>query len=167
MNSANYFLTEDGVISKLDTFWDRLKILTAKLENTTKNLAKRLFYSLVASLFLIVIVFWLDLGKSISLTALAVLSLSAITLSVAQLTAFLEFIDLKKRGMIIHNELSRELEFGLEGTLDDEVSVEERIILSNFLLACELPMNSYLYLGLLTLLPVMNIIFFGFYYFYL
>ena len=167
MNSANYFLTEDGVISKLDTYWDRLKLLTTKLENTTKNLAKRLFYSLVVSLFLIVIVFWLDFEKPVSLTILALLSLSAITLSVTQLTAFLEFIDLKKKGMIIHNELSRELEFGFEGSLDEEVSVEERIILSNFLLACELPMNSYLYLGLLTLLPIMNIIFFGFYYYYL
>lgn len=167
MNSANYFLTEDGVISRLDTYWDKLSNLTIRLDNTTKNLAKRLFYSLVASLFLIVIVFWLDLERSISLTVLSLFSLLAVTLAVAQLTTFLEFVDLKKRGMILHDELSRELEYGLDSHLEEEVSVEERIILSNFLLSCELPINPYLYLCLLALLPLMHGIFFGFYYLYL
>lgn len=166
MNSTNYILTENGVISKLDTYWDKLKIITEDLENLTRNLAKWLFYSFIASMFLIVFIFWLDLDKSVSLVVLSMITLAAISFSISQLISYLEFSELKKKGRILHDELSNELEYGPENSLE-EISVEERIILSNFQLACELPINPFIYLGLLVLLPLVNIVFSVIYYIYL
>ncbi len=164
MNSANYFLTENGVISKLDSYWDKLESLTTQLENATKHMAKKLFNSFIGTMLFIVIIFWLNLEYTLGLTLLALVILGAISLAATQLNSFMEFMDLKKKGMILYEELNRELEQGFDELLDEEISVEERIILSNFLLACELPMNTYLYLALLGLLPLISLGLFIFYY---
>ena len=69
--------------------------------------------------------------------------------------------------MILYNELSREVEWNYDNNYVEDLPVDERILLSNFLLACELQLNAYVYLSLLALLPFINIAFFVFYYLYM
>lgn len=166
MNNANYFLTKDGVISKLDTYWDRLRDLSIKLEGISKHMVRKLFNSYTGSALLMIVIFWLDMEKSFSLTLLALVVLGSISLIATQVLSYLEFMGLQRKGMIIHDELNQEIEFGFDEDLEEDISVEERILLSNFLLACELPINRILYIALLLVLPLANIACLAFYYFY-
>ena len=167
MNGANYFITQDGIISKLDSYWDQLREVTNHLENISKNIVKKLFNSFLGSLLFIILIFWLDLGKDFSLIVLSLITLGTIALAVVQITAYLEFVKIKKKGMILYNELSREVEWNYDNNYVEDLPVDERILLSNFLLACELQLNAYVYLSLLALLPFINIAFFVFYYLYM
>ena len=82
MNGANYFITQDGIISKLDSYWDQLREVTNHLENISKNIVKKLFNSFLGSLLFIILIFWLDLGKDFSLIVLSLITLGTIALAV-------------------------------------------------------------------------------------
>ncbi|NJO00710.1 MAG: hypothetical protein HC880_02600 [Bacteroidia bacterium] len=157
MNRANYFLTKDGVISKLDTYWDKLKDLTVQLENLSRPTVQKMFNIYLGSILFTVVILWLELEKNLSITLLALVALGGASLVARQILSFLEFVDLRKKGRVIHDELSHEIEYGYSDEIEEDISVEERILLSNFLLACDFPINQYLYLGLLILLPMLNL----------
>lgn len=164
MNSTNYFLTKDGVISKLDTHWDNLRGITHKLEGISKFSVKKLFNGFTGSILFTIVVVWLGLDKNLTLTFLALISLGSLSLMATQFLTYLEFIEYKKKGIIIFDELSHELEFGYDE--EEDISVDERILLGNFKHASQFPVNRYLYLLFLALLPIINFVFFAFYFFY-
>ena len=166
INLANYYLTEDGVISKLDTYWDKLREITFSLEKLTRNMVRFLFNNLTISLLCVILIFWLDWSKTLSIGLLSLVTLGASAWSAFQWSGFLEFNILKKRGMVLYNALSSELEWNeMDYDLED-LPLEERILLSNFHLASQMPLNTFLYLFFVLLAPIINITFLGFFYFY-
>lgn len=167
MNITNYYLTEEGIINRLETYWDKLRDLTNQMEDLSKNVLRYLFGSFSMGLFVVSLIFWLDLPRQSSLVFLSLISLIILSLALLQFANYLELRAVKKRGYILYKELSRE--FDQHYSLDEyeEMPVEEKIILNNFLLACELPINHYLYLTLLILMPLVHFGLFLFYYFWL
>jgi hypothetical protein len=167
MNITNYYLTEDGIINRLDTYWDKLKDLTNKMEDLSKNVLRYLFGSFSVGLLMVSLIFWLDLPRQSSLIFLSLISLIVLSVALLQFANYLELRAVKKRGYILYKELSKEFDQYYSYDDFDEMPVEEKIILNNFLLACELPINHYLYLSLLTLMPIVHFSLFLFYYFWL
>lgn len=164
MNEANYILTQDGVINKLSTYWDKLQTLTTQLENASQNMMKHLFISFLGSLVLMIVVFILKLNKDISLIVLIFGIIGVMFFTGVQIIGYLNYLDIRKKGMILYNELSHEAEKDMELHYRDEAPAEERILLGSFLLAAELPIHSFLYLTLLFLVPATHLCFLSFYY---
>ncbi len=167
MNSANYFLTKDGVISKLDSYWDQLREHSARLDSLSKPMLRKLFNSFIGSVLIIITLVWLNFEKEVTMILLSLTALGSVSISTSQLLVYLEFLATRKRGLILHDELNTELECSYDDEFDEDISVEERILLSNFQLSCEPPMHPGLYLILLTIYPILNIAFALSYYFYL
>jgi hypothetical protein len=166
VNSGNYVLTKDGVISKLDSYWDRLQEITHRLDGLSKLMQKKLINSFVGTFLFVIVVFWIEPVFQISLILLALISLGAFSLAAIQLMSFFEFMDLKKKGMVLYQELYHEVEWNAEQEYLEEISLEERILLNNFLLSAEMPISPYLYGSLLALLPLSVLGIFTSYFFY-
>jgi heme/copper-type cytochrome/quinol oxidase subunit 4 len=154
MNLTNYIVTSEGIISKLDTYWDKLRRITVELETLSKNTARKLFSFYGGVFFALLPVLLLKPSRTVGVLILTFMVVSAVCFVAIQLANFLEFNTLRKQGNLLARELSREIE--VEYMHEDEAPFEERIILSSFQLATHLPINQYLYLLLLCLLPLIT-----------
>lgn len=156
-NSANYVLTKDGVISKLDYYWDKLQMITLRLEALSSVMQKKLLYSYLASGLLVGLIYFSNLQAWVSLISFALVCLSTFSLSMVQVIRFLEFLDLKKKGFVLHQELEQEAMWNAKSNYFEDTSIEERIWLNNFLLASKTPIPIYLYAVLVSLLPLLTV----------
>jgi hypothetical protein len=164
MNIANYYLSQDGVINRLDTYWDKLRVLTEEMEILTRNISRILFGSISLSMLFALVIFWLKIDKNLGLILLSLGALGAFTASLMQLATYFDFREKRKRGLVLYQELQREFDLMLTYDTGEGFPVEEKILLNNFLLAAELPITQSLYVGLLICLPILNIGFWGAYY---
>lgn len=165
VNSGNYVLTKDGVINKLDSYWDRLQNITHKLDGLSRLMQKKLFNSFAAVFLFLIVVFWAAPSFQMTLILLALISLCAFSLTAIQLMSFFEFLGLKEKGMILYQELYHEVEWNAEFEYLEEVSLEERILLNNFIASTKMPIPAYLYVTILILLPLISLGVFAFYFF--
>ncbi len=156
-NSGNYVLTKDGVISKLDCYWDKLQVITVRLEALSGVMQKKLLYSYLASGLLVGLVYFTNLEAVVSLLALGLVCLSSFSMAMAQIIRFLEFLDLKKKGLVLYQELEQEVVWNLENEYLEDISIEDRISLNSFLLAAQMPIPPYLYAALVSLLPLITL----------
>lgn len=164
MKIANYYLTEHGVIDKLATYWDQLRDYTEALERISQPMMYRLFANFSTTSLLTIVVFWLNLERRIALILLALLVLGGFSMMLVQALRYLDFIDTRRKGQILYHELAYELDNDVDYESREDLAVEERILLSNFELACELPIPAGLYLFLMAVTPIFNITFFSLYY---
>jgi hypothetical protein len=164
MNTANYYLSQDGVINRLDTYWDKLRALTEEMENLTRNISRILFGSISVSMLFALVIFWLKIDKNLGLILLSLGALGAFTASLMQLATYFDFREKRKRGQVLYQELQREFELMLAYDTNEGFPVEEKILLNNFLLAAELPITQSLYIALLAFLPLLNLGFWAGYY---
>jgi hypothetical protein len=160
---TNYCLTPDGVINKLDTYWDKLRDITEDLEDLTKNTVRKLLNFYCGCLLGILPVFALKPSKTLGVIVMLFLVVCTVSFVAIQFANYLEFRILRKRGVLLYRELGRELE---SEYYEEEAPFEERILLNGFRLATHLPINQYFYLVLLFLLPLITGGLFGFYYLY-
>lgn len=167
LNTTNYYLTEHGVINRQDTFWDNLQLITSKLEHITQNMVKTLFYIFAVSMFSTVLTLWFNLERSLSILLLGLIVIFVVLAVIKSYLTFLSFFEIRKKGMILYDELGKELDKEAQIRIDDEAPLEERIILGNFMIAGELPVNKGIYLMLLALLPFINLTFLILYYWWL
>ncbi|NJL14183.1 MAG: hypothetical protein HC913_15015 [Microscillaceae bacterium] len=126
---------------------------------------KKLVNSFISTFLFLIVIFWLRPDFNLTIVLLLLVALGAVSLAAMQWATFLEFLNLKKKGLILYRELSRELEWSRTQDYIEDVSVEERILLNNFLLATEMPLHPYLHGFLLLLLPLGSIGLFCYYYF--
>ncbi|MCU0448108.1 MAG: hypothetical protein MUE85_24670 [Microscillaceae bacterium] len=164
MNTANYYLSQDGVINRLETYWDKLRSLTQEMDSLTRHISRVLFGSISVSMLFALIIFWLKIDKNLGLILLSLGALGAFTASLMQLATYLEFREKRKRGQVIYQELQREFDLMLIYDEGEGFPVEEKIVLNNFLLASELPITQSLYITLLVFLPILNLGFWAAYY---
>ena len=142
-DNANYILTENGVINKIDSYWEELNDLSDKQEKLGRDLLKKLFGHFSLSLIIVISVLWTGIPHLYGVIILAVISLATIVSSISQINIFVAFVRNKKHGMILYKELSQQIVHNYENSL------ERRVTLSKFLLACTLPLHPYLYVFLL------------------
>lgn len=166
VNSGNYVLTKDGVINKLSSYWDKLQDITHKLDGLSRLMQKKLFNSFAAVFLFTIVAFWASPSFQTTLILLSLIGLSAFSLTALQLMSFFEFLDLKKKGMILYQELYHEVEWNAEFEYLEEVSLEERILLNNFMASSKMPIPTYLYVTILVLLPLSSLGILTFYFFY-
>lgn len=165
INLDNYYLTETGVINKLDTHWDKLHSITSDLEKLSNKMIRTLFNNLTISLLMIIFIFWIDMEKTVSLLSLGFVVICSVLWSAYQLTTYWEFGLFKERGKLLYKELVHELELSETLHFDYDLPLEERILLNNFILASEAPLNPVLYFIFTALAPITAIGFMSFYYF--
>ncbi|WP_299459251.1 hypothetical protein [uncultured Microscilla sp.] len=157
---TNYILTEDGVINKIDSYWEELNELSDKQERLGRDLLKKLFGHFSLSLVAVISVLWVNVPHSYGVIALAVVSLATLASTIVQINTYVAFVRNKKHGMILYQELSQQIVHNYENSL------ERRVTLSKFLLSCTLPLHPYLYMFLLAsffLVITGSTIFYNFY----
>ena len=153
-NPANYYLTQDGVISKIDTYWDRLRDTSEELDVMTRYTFRRLINVFCGSVMGILPVLWLSPSKPLGMFILVgVLSISML-LAAIQLVALWEFQAVKKRGKIIFDALKAEIE--REYFEEEDMPLEERIFLNHYLLSSRFPIHPFLYCLMLLALIASN-----------
>jgi len=142
-DNANYILTEDGVINKIDSYWEELNDLSDKQEKLGRDLLKKLFGHFALSLVIVISVLWTNIPHLYGVIVLGIISVATIASSITQVNIYVAFVRNKKHGMILYQELSQQIVHNYENSL------ERRVTLSKFLLSCTLPLHPYLYVFLL------------------
>lgn len=140
---TNYILTEDGVIDKIDSYWEELNDLSDKQEKLGRDLLKKLFGHFSLGLVMVISVLWTNIPHNYGIITLVLVSLATIASAISQVNTYVAFVRNKKHGMILYQELSQQIVHNYENSL------ERRVTLSKFLLSCTLPLHPYLYVFLL------------------
>lgn len=157
---TNYILTEDGVINKIDSYWEELNELSDKQERLGRDLLKKLFGHFSLGLVAVISVLWTNIPHLYGVVILAVVSLATLASAIAQINDYVAFVRNKKHGMILYQELSQQIVHNYENSL------ERRVTLSKFLLSCTLPLHPFLYMFLLVsffLVIIGSTVFYNFY----
>jgi len=153
-NPANYYLTQDGVINKTETYWDKLRDVSDELDIMSQYTFRRLVNTICGSLVGILPVCCLSPTKTISLFILVGVLAASLLLCTIQFIVLWEFHALKKRGAILYEALRIETE--REYFEEEDVPTEERILLNHYTLSARFPINPFLYSILLLLLLGFN-----------
>lgn len=140
---TNYILTEDGVINKIDSYWEELNELSDQQEKLGRDLLKKLFGHFSLSLVIVISVLWTNIPHTYGVVILALISVATLISAISQINVYVAFVRNKKHGMILYKELSQQIVHNYENSL------ERRVTLSKFLLSCTLPLHPYLYVFLL------------------
>jgi hypothetical protein len=163
-NPSNYYLTQDGVISKIDTYWDKLSEASEDLESASRYVFRRLINSFAGSTMGVLPVFWLSPSKTIGMFALVAVLVMSLFATGVQWVVWYEFQSLKTRSLILYEALK--LEMSREYFEEEDIPLEERILLNQFALSARFPVHGLLYMFLLVLLPSINASLMYLYYFY-
>lgn len=158
---TNYILTEDGVINKIDSYWEELNELSDQQEKLGRDLLKKLFGHFSLSLVIVISVLWTNIPHTYGIVILALISVATLISAISQINIYVAFVRNKKHGMILYKELSQQIVHNYENSL------ERRVTLSKFLLSCTLPLHPYLYvflLGSFFTVIVGSTIFYNFYF---
>lgn len=161
-NPSNYYLTPDGVISKIDTYWDKLRDNIEELESISQYTFRRLAYTFAGSVMGIVPVLWLVPDKMVGMLILVGVLVASAILAGIQLMFLWEFQTTKKRGKMWYEALKLETE--REYFEEEDVPLDERVLLKHFELACHFPIHPILYLLVLSILVSVNTLFLWGYY---
>ncbi len=163
-NPANYYLTQDGVISKIDSYWDKLREVAEELDSMTQYTFRRLTNAICISLLGILPVLWLSPTKVLGMFILVGGLCVSLLLSAVQLVGLWEFQDQKKRGKILFEALKIEMQ--REYFEVEDMHLEERILLNHYTLSARFPIPPFFYVSILTALVGCNGALLWSYYFY-
>jgi hypothetical protein len=161
-NPSNYYLTSDGVISKIDSYWDKLSDNIEELENISEHTFRRLARIFAGCVMGTLPVFWLTPHKMVGLLILVSVMVVSIILSGVQVVLLWEFQSLKKRGVMLHEALK--IETQNEYFEEQDVPLDERVLLKHFEIAARFPIHPFLYLVILSGLVGLNTLFLWAYY---
>lgn len=161
-NPSNYYLTQDGVISKIDSYWDKLRDNTFELESISRYTFRRLAQIFAGSVLGILPVIWLSPHKVVGMLILVGVLIISLLLTGIQLVLLWEFQAIKKRGKILYDALK--LETQREYYEEEDVPIDERVLLTHFELASRFPIHPFLYISILSILVSVNTLFLWTYY---
>ena len=153
-NPSNYYLTQDGVISKIDSYWDKLRSNTEELEANSRYTFRRLAHIFAGSILGILPVLWLSPDKLLGMLILVGVLIVSLILTGIQLVLLWEFQAIKKRGKMLYDALK--LETQREHFEEEDVPIDERVLLTHFVLASRFPIHPFFYLAILSTLVGIN-----------
>jgi hypothetical protein len=165
INIENYCLTQDGVISKLTTYWDELKEATLQIDKLSSYLLQRAFNLLSINMLSMLIIFWLRLPFSQTVLILSFISFGGLWGVLVLISQYLRFKRLRKKTDILYNELYDVFKYTYQDAPIHEVSTEERLILQNYQVVMHFLIPPAIFFFILGMIVALNIFFFCFYYF--
>jgi hypothetical protein len=163
-NPSNYYLTQDGVISKIDTYWDKLREASEELEAMSRYTFRRLVNVFAGSAMGILPVLWLAPTKALGMFILVGVLIISMLLVGIQFVILYEFHALRKRNNVLYEALR--IEVSREYFEEEDIPLEERILLHQYALCSRFPIHSALYSFLLFLLVCINSSFLYLYHIY-
>lgn len=164
INIANYCITEDGVISRLTTYWDELKEATNEMERLSSVLPQRSFNILSINMIGVLLVYWFKFSDSIALLSLSVISLLAFWGVLWLISQYLKFKRLCKKTNILYQELWEDYQYSYQDVPTYEIPADEKIILQQYQLTKEFLMPNFVFFLILLMIISLNTFFFVFYY---
>ncbi|TAE48185.1 MAG: hypothetical protein EAZ44_07860 [Cytophagia bacterium] len=164
INIANYCITEDGIISRLTTYWDDLKEATNQMEKLSSVLPQRSFNILSLNMISVLLIYWFKLSDSMTLFSLSVVTLLAFWGVLSLLSQYLKFIRLCKKTKILYQELWENYQYSYQDVPVYEIPAEEKIILQQYQLTKEFLMPTFIFFLILLMIIGLNAFFFLFYY---
>lgn len=165
INISNYCITEDGIVSRLTTYWDALKDSTSLMEKISSALPQKAFNILSINMIAVLLIYWFQFSHHISLFSLSIVAMFAFWGVLFLVSEYLKFHRLCKKTDILYQELWEDYQYTYDDVPSYEIPAEEKIILQQYLIAKEFLMPKFVFFLILLMILALNAFFYAFYYY--